>query len=141
LVAGQRWRGGVFSIYLHTNLALGDYEFAPGRAGIATSLWSWLQEAFLSVLRYQAEPLGELSTPPFFLFRWGWLWLRSKLVRGLSSASAPTEAMAMALEVFVSPLLVFRVDPPLVFGADIIKLSLVTIITVSVLKLPNYLQL
>jgi hypothetical protein len=44
----------------------------------------------------------------------------------------------MALEVFIPPLLVFRVDPPLVFLAQTyILLSLVTIITVSVLKLPR----
>jgi len=45
--------------------------------------------AFLSVLRYQVEPLGELSSPPFFSPQVGVGSLVAfKVVRGLSSGSA-----------------------------------------------------
>jgi len=91
-------------------------------------------EAFLSVLRYQVELLGELNSSIFFSSGWVGSLVAFKAVR-LSAQSCRVEAMG--LEVTVSSFLVCRVDPPLVFGADIIKLSLATIITVNVPKLPN----
>jgi len=85
-VAGQRWRIEVFSIYQRPTWQ-GITKFAHGQVGIATSLWSW-RRSFLVCAALSAESLGELSTPPFFFSRRGWLCALGA-VRGLSSGSVP----------------------------------------------------
>jgi len=112
-VVGRALAVRVFSIRLHINSAIEITKCAPGRVGIATAL-VLAAEAFLSVLRYQVELLGELSTPPFFLLRLELaLWLRSN--RSVGSRPAQScRVEAMGLSVTVSSLLVCTIDPPLV---------------------------
>jgi len=70
-VVAQRWRIEECFQFTKDQLGLGDYEVLLD--GLASHTALVFAEAFLSVLRYQVEPLGELSTPPFFLLRLGWL--------------------------------------------------------------------
>jgi len=70
-------------------LGLGDYEVRSWTGWHRHVTLVLAAGAFLSVLRYQAEPLGELSTAPFFSPHAGAGSLVAfKAVRGLSSASA-----------------------------------------------------
>jgi len=84
-VAGQRWRIEECFQFACISTWFGITKFAPGRAGIATSLWSWLQEPLVCVA-LSAEPLGELQLLHFSSGR-GWLWLRSKRSVGSSAQS------------------------------------------------------
>ncbi len=87
-VAGQRWRIEECFQFAKDQLGLGDYEVRSWTGWHRHVTLVLAAGAFLSVLRYQAEPLGELSTPPFFSpqVRAGPL-VAFKAVRGLSSAS------------------------------------------------------
>jgi hypothetical protein len=69
-------------------LGLGDYEVRSWTGWHRHVTLVLAAGAFLSVLRYQAEPLGELSTPPFFSPQVGAGSLAAfKAVRALSSGS------------------------------------------------------
>ncbi len=87
-VAGQRWRIEECFQFTKDKLGLGDYEVRSWTGWYRHITLVLAAGAFLSVLRYQAEPLGELSTPPFFSpqLRGGSL-VAFKAVRGLSSGS------------------------------------------------------
>ena len=88
-VAGQRWRIEECFQFTKDQLGLGDYEVRSWTGWHRHVTLVLAAGAFLSVLRYQAEPLGELSTPPFFSLHVGAGSLAAfKAVRGLSSASA-----------------------------------------------------
>ena len=65
-VAGQRWRIEECFQFAKDQLGLGDYEVRSWTGWHRHVTLVLAAGAFLSVLRYQAEPLGELSTPPFF---------------------------------------------------------------------------
>ena len=86
-VAGQRWRIEECFQFAKGQLGLGDYEVRSWTGWHRHVTLVLAAGAFLSVLRYQAEPLGELSTPPFFSphVEAGSL-VAFKAVRGLSSA-------------------------------------------------------
>jgi len=77
----------VFTACISTRLL--RLRCAPGRVGIATAL-VLAAEAFLSVLRYQVELLGELSTPPFFSSGWVGSLVAFKQVRGLVRSVLPS---------------------------------------------------
>jgi hypothetical protein len=69
-------------------LGLGDYEVRSWAGWHRHITLTLAAGAFLSVLPYQAEPLAELSTPPFFSPQIGVGSLVAfKAVRGLSSGS------------------------------------------------------
>ena len=88
-VAGQRWRIEECFQFTKDQLGLGDYEVRSWTGWHRHVTLVLAAGAFLSVLRYQAEPLGELSTPPFFSLHVGAGSLAAfKAVRGLWSASA-----------------------------------------------------
>jgi SRSO17 transposase len=87
-VAGQRWRIEECFQFTKDQLGLGDYEVRSWTGWHRHITLVLAAGAFLSVLRYQAEPLGELSTAPFFSPQVGVGSLVAfKAVRGLSSAS------------------------------------------------------
>ena len=87
-VAGQRWRIEECFQFAKDQLGLGDYEVRSWTGWHRHVTLVLAAGAFLSVLRYQAKLLGELSTPPFFSPQVGAGSLAAfKAVRGLSSAS------------------------------------------------------
>ena len=87
-VAGQRWRIEECFQFTKDQLGLGDYEVRSWTGWHRHITLVLAAAAFLSVLRYQAESLGELSTPPFFSphVEAGSL-VAFKAARGLSSGS------------------------------------------------------
>ena len=87
-VAGQRWRIEECFQFTKDQLGLGDYEVRSWTGWHRHITLVLAAAAFLSVLRYQAESLGELSTPPFFSphVEAGSV-VAFKAVRGLSSGS------------------------------------------------------
>ncbi len=87
-VAGQRWRIEECFQFAKDQLGLGDYEVRLQTGWHRHMTLVLAAQAFLSVLRYQVEPLGELSTAPFFSPQVGVGSLVAfKAVRGLSSGS------------------------------------------------------
>jgi hypothetical protein len=87
-VVGQRWRIEECFQFAKDQLGLGDYEVRSWTGWHRHTALVLAAGAFLSVLRYQAEPLGELSTPPFFSPHVGAGSLVAfKAGRGLSSGS------------------------------------------------------
>jgi len=87
-VVGQRWRIEECFQFAKDQLGLGDYEVRSWTGWHRHVTLVLAAGAFLSVLRYQAEPLGELSTPPFFSPQVGAGSLAAfKAVRALSSGS------------------------------------------------------
>lgn len=65
-VAGQRWRIEECFQFAKDQLGLGDYEVRSWTGWHRHTALVLAAQAFLGVLRYQVEPLPELSTPPFF---------------------------------------------------------------------------
>jgi hypothetical protein len=91
-VAGQRWRIEECFQFAKDQIGLGDYEVCSWTGWHRHTTLVLAAGAFLPVLRYQVEPLGELSTPPFFSPPVGVGSLVAfKAVLGFSSASALAE--------------------------------------------------
>lgn len=65
-VAGQRWRIEECFQFAKDQLGLGDYEVRSWMGWHRHITLVLAAQAFLSVLRYQVEPLPELSVSPFF---------------------------------------------------------------------------
>ena len=87
-VVAQRWPIEECFQFAKDQLGLGDYEVRSWTGWHRHTALVLAAQAFLSVLRYQAEPLGELSTAPFFSPQVGAGSLVAfKAVRGLSSGS------------------------------------------------------